>query len=117
MNNKTCGECKYFNRDYSACGANKHVLVSRCEYREACDIFDEKPKPTVGDKIRQMNNTDLAEMLVYPVKPVNINGNMYYEFTSCLLIGKSYPMHEQAVFLTERRLNAPAESEGNNGEK
>ena len=58
-----------------------------------------------------MSNTDLAEMLVYPVKPMNVNGNIYYEFTSCLLLGKSYPMRDQAVFLTVRQLNAPAESE------
>lgn len=72
---------------------------------------------TNGDLIRQMSNRDLAEMLVYPVKPMNINGNIHYEFTSCLLLGKSYPMREQAVFSTERRLNAPTdntESEVNN---
>ena len=77
---------------------------------EYCNEFEPEKKQiiTIGDIIRKMDNTDLAEMLVYPVKPMNVNGNIYYEFTSCLLLGKSYPMHEQAVFLTERRLNAPA---------
>lgn len=112
MKNKTCGECKYFPGMGYYCPTIGRFCDPNNE--KPCEFF-EKPMgriATTGDKIRQMNNTDLAEMLVYPVKPMNINGNIHYEFTSCLLLGKSYPMREQAVFLTERRLNAPAESEG-----
>ena len=92
---KTCGECKH------------HIKKCHCEKfscyageSDFCDEFEPAKKPTNGDKIRAMSNADLAEMLVYPVKPMNVSGNIYYEFTSCLLFGKSYPMREQAVLLT-----------------
>ena len=109
MTKRTCGECKhYFRTDrYGFCN---EFGGQTCEYREVTPnsyCFEQKVI-TNGDIIRKMDNTDLAEMLVYPVKPMNVNGNIHYEFTSCLLLGKSYPMREQAVFLTERRLNAPA---------
>lgn len=108
MKTKTCGECHFYEHPAGQC--SKVIEYNNCHITDkACEYFE--PKPTIGDKIRQMSNTELAEMLVYPVKPMNINGNIHYEFTSCLLLGKSYPMREQAVFLTEKRLNAPAESE------
>ena len=109
MANKTCGECRYLDK-------NRYCEFLDFEPKpqmKGCANFE--PKPTNGDRIRQMSNKELAEMLVYPVKPMNINGNIHYEFTSCLLLGKSYPMREQAVFLTMKWLNAPAESEVNNG--
>ena len=111
MKNKTCGECKHLNRDLAFCRACGAKWISVKDVVN-CKYFEEITQPTNGDRIRQMSNEELAEMLVYPVKPINVNGNIYYEFTSCLLLGKSYPMREQAVFLTERQLNAPAESEG-----
>ena len=100
MKDKTCGECK---RHCIDC-----IIVAKAK---ACEDFEPKVI-TNGNRIRQMSNEEIAEMLVYPTKPMNINGNIYYEFTSCFLLGKSYPMREQAVFLTVRWLNAPAESEG-----
>jgi hypothetical protein len=121
MQNKTCGECKHFyTSDEGHCSLKGDWgFCDDDACKDFCLPIDRLPagvitaqKPTNGDKIRQMNNTNLAEMLVYPVKPLNINGDIHYEFTSCLLLGKSYPMREQAVFLTEKRLNAPAESEG-----
>lgn len=99
---KTCGDCRYFKN--GKCYFHNTLVCAESTHK--CWYF--APKPPYGDQIRQMNNTELAEMLVYPV---NVNGDVYYEFTSCLLNGKSYPMRKQAVFLTERRLNAPAESE------
>lgn len=113
MENKTCGECRFFeSKEFICCSSGDEVAA----HFNACYNFEPMPeqRPTTGDKIRQMSNTDLAEMLVYPVKPMNVNGTTHYEFTSCLLLGKSYPMREQAVFLTERRLNAPAEREAEN---
>jgi hypothetical protein len=111
MKTKTCGECRHFDGRYNLCAVTSDFCTVEPDY-SACDDFEQKPKPTNADRIRQMSDTDLAEMLVYPVKPMNIDGNIHYEFTSCLLLGKSYPMREQAVFLTEKRLNSPAESEG-----
>jgi hypothetical protein len=108
MSNKTCGECRYFLfPNHWACQEKRSRKIFYDS--EICNKF---ALPTVGDKIRQSSDDDIAEMLVYPVKPININGHICYEFTSCLLLGKSYSMREQAVFLTRRRLNAPAESEG-----
>ena len=106
---KTCGKCHNYKN--GKCYFNNTLVCA--ESIHPCWYF--KKKPTNGDKIRAMSNADLAEMLVYPVKPMNVNGNIYYEFTSCLLFGKSYPMREQAVLLTERRLNAPADCVKQNG--
>lgn len=104
---KTCGECRYFLvQNRWACHKKRLRKISYDS--EICDIF---ALPTVGDTIRQSSDNELAEMLVYPVKAMNINGHIWYEFTSCLLLGRSYSMREQAVLLTERRLSAPAEGE------
>lgn len=113
MKNKTCVEYRHFDGRYNLCAVTPEFCTVKPDH-SACYDFEQKPKPkpTIGDRIRQMSNKDLAEMLVYPVKPMKLNGKIHYEFTSCLLLGKSYLMREQAVFLTERRLNAPAESEG-----
>ena len=110
---KTCLECRYLGDAKEPGLREKRQICTYPEEITACIHFEPIPPPTAGDKIRQLNNADLAEMLVYPVKPMNVNGNIYYEFTSCLLLGKSYPMRDQAVFLTEKRLNAPVESEVN----
>lgn len=107
MKNKTCGECRYFLvQNQWACSERRSRKFSYDS--EICSKF---AVPTVGDTIRQSSDEELAEMLVYPVKPMNINGHICYEFTSCLLLGRSYSMREQAVFLTERRIKAPAKGE------
>ena len=104
---KTCGECRYFLvQNHWACQEKRSRKISWNS--EICNKF---ALPTVGDNIRQASDDELAERLVYPVKPMNINGHVCYEFTSCLLLGRSYSIREQAVFLTERRISAPAESE------
>jgi hypothetical protein len=112
---KTCVECRYQGNAKETGLCEKRQICLYPEELTACTKF-EPIVVTYGDRIRQMVDADLAEMLVYPVKPMNINGDIHYEFTSCLLLGKSYPMREQAVALTEKRLNAPAESEVNNGQ-
>lgn len=120
MSNKTCGECKHrysYHYDEDCDGRCRVFPMYRVSSdKRACSKFEPIPPPTYGDRVRQMSDADLAEMLVYPVKPMNVNGSIHYEFTSCLLLGKSYPVREQAVFLTERRLNAPADCEVEDGE-
>lgn len=107
LNNRTCGECRYFLvQNHWACPEKRLRKISHDS--EICNKF---ALPTVGDDIRQSSDDELAEMLVYPVKPINFNGHICYEFTSCLLLGRSYSMRDQAVFLTRRRLNAPARGE------
>ena len=104
---KTCGECRYFlASNHWACPEKRSRKISWNS--EICNKF---ALPTVGDNIRQASDDELAEMLVYPVKPMNINGHVHYEFTSCLLLGRSYSMRDQAVFVTSCRISAPAERE------
>ncbi len=107
MKTKNCGECRFFLApNHWACQRRRSHEISYDS--EICFQF---AFPTVGDTIRLSSDEELAEMLVYPVKPINFNGHISYEFTSCLLLGRSYSMRDQAVFLTERRLNAPAKGE------
>jgi hypothetical protein len=51
MNNKTCGECKYFKQEEEMCLHSKKHYWSKKEF-DACASFEEKPI-TNGDKIRQ----------------------------------------------------------------
>lgn len=45
MKNKTCGECKKFNRDYSCC-CHKCLHISVRESKPACENFESLPKTT-----------------------------------------------------------------------
>jgi hypothetical protein len=63
MNNKTCGECKYwYAESVGKCRIFKHFNIPAD--RRFCSEFEqwEKPKPTNGDAIRQMSNEELAVM-------------------------------------------------------
>jgi ribosomal protein L29 len=62
MKNKTCGECKYHIG--TRCHLPKETFIVMPEI-EACRHFTQKPKPTNGDKIRQMSDAELAEKFVY----------------------------------------------------
>ena len=62
MENKTCGECKYFvTSEYlDVCVVDGETRLATTTV--PCDAF--KPKVvTNGDKIRQMRNEDLADLL------------------------------------------------------
>lgn len=60
MKNKTCGECRYHknNRCMLPCYAMNHWAEN-----PACHHFEEKTPPTNGDKIRQMSDEELAELI------------------------------------------------------
>lgn len=97
MKNKTCGECKHYNAamfhcEKFDCMAEDGWSCPDCEEKE-------KPKPTNGDKIRQMSNEELASKFGYPCPPLpkkHCKGIDNIECTECWL----------------NWLNAPAESEG-----
>lgn len=59
LNNKTCGECRYFEPDdISACCEAVKIICN--DNAPACKDFEPKPKPTNGDVIRQGGDYALA---------------------------------------------------------
>ena len=58
MSNKTCRECKHFQNGNVRKGYCKRFERIKEYNAEPCDCFK---KPTNGDKIRQMDNFELAE--------------------------------------------------------
>lgn len=103
MKNKTCGECNHYHPVWVHEGVCKVTsdLKKTCDSSTACRSWSIKPKPTNGDKIRQCNNEELVEFISCSY--------CIYAYQDC-----SYKS------CTEGRLSwlkAPAESEGNNGEK
>lgn len=62
MKNKTCGECERFNKDLFFCKLDKECR-SRFPAQDACDMFEPIHKITIGDKIRQMSDEELAKFL------------------------------------------------------
>ena len=63
MNNKetkTCGECLYYDDPFC-----DYYAMKVAGTKKSCDLFDPKEKPpTIGDRIRQMSDEELAEKLV-----------------------------------------------------
>lgn len=56
---KTCGDCRHFDGRYNLCAVTSDFCTVEPDY-SACDDFEQKPKPTNGDRIRQMSNERLA---------------------------------------------------------
>lgn len=72
MENRTCGECKHYDKtvtcnDYAKCSC-KEQLVYRfvSPKQQNCKHFEPKHKPTYGDRIRAMSDEELAELLQRP---------------------------------------------------
>ena len=103
MKSKTCGECK----NYDIVGQCNKVRVFNLihDYTLACIKFEAK-NPTNGDRIRQDGNRELAEYFVYET------GAMW---ASTLIVDITFDTYKEAIEATEEYLNAPAESEVNNG--
>ena len=62
MSNKTCGDCRHFDGRYNLCAVTSDFCTVEPDY-SACDDFEQKPKPTNGDRVRKMSNRELAELL------------------------------------------------------
>ena len=103
FNNKTCGECKHYEVDEIAASCEKCCIICNDD-APACKHFKARVI-TNGDKIRQMNNKELAKVLSDGCPP--LGGNSY----KC--------KHPNPDFTCKDCwcdwLNAPAESEENNG--
>jgi hypothetical protein len=92
---KTCGECKHYY-DYVP---RKAPCCWSKPTENVCVEFEQRVI-TNGDKIRQMSNTELAEMLVYSVK---IAGGLKFMYSS-QLIDKCYHRRANAVNATVAKL-------------
>ena len=145
MENKTCGECKWFgenrcnlhNNQYifgdrsacknfapkedKTCGEYRYYKKGKCYFNNIL-VFAEsihpcwyfKAKPTNGDRIRQMSNEELAELIVPKV--------MFCDGCPVKCQEKDIPQLKENPFgadvvedvckkRVEAWLNAPAESE------
>lgn len=102
MANKTCGECKNFQKDC--------VWVTAATDAWGCIDF-EKRGFTNGDKIRQMTNPKLVR-LFYSICFNKATG--HYAFYSTLL-DKWYEDEPSCFDAVLAYLNAPAESEDEKG--
>lgn len=54
FNNKTCGECHWFNKKGNNCHLHNNQYIFGD--RSACKDFGQIPKPTNGDKIDRIIN-------------------------------------------------------------
>ena len=64
--NKTCGECKYCERDdFGIECCDKHGICNISKTQKACSAFEQYSQKTLtnGDKIRQMSNEELASII------------------------------------------------------
>jgi hypothetical protein len=99
MTNKTCGECRYFNDDFTLCLHWRYEDITNVS--GVCNYF---APLTNGDKIRQMSDEELKDVI--------FGNRCYYcafktEDDCC-----SRPNSKDCPDGIEAWLNAPAESEG-----
>ena len=106
MNNKTCGDCKHFDRVLGICDLTDDFSTVMSNTL-ACPDIEICPKPTNGDKIRQGGNKALASF------------RMQVACYSCAYAGRrgkcERPVGGTCAEGIELYLNAPAESDKNNG--
>lgn len=100
MKNKTCGECQWYDCHHLLCVVGGDVESTDC----ACDSFI-GIKLTIGDKIRQSSNRELAEMSIREV--MTPSGEVIY--SSTLIDNKFFFTKNCAVSVVEEWLNSPAE--------
>lgn len=121
MKNKTCGECKYFKQNEEICLHDKKHYWSKKEF-DACTGFEAKPV-TNGDVIRQGNNRKLAEIFDDLYSGNKCKYCIHHAGSSvCKLNPTPYSEYDEGYLDDENCLNgfeawlnAPAESEVNNG--
>lgn len=107
MERKTCGDCIFYHGIYDDCGVctlceTDETFDKTCDFVYACEKFQPKQPMTNGDKIRQMSNDDLAKIISR-----SICESCIYQDEDC-----DCTNHDDGILAW---LNAPAESEVNNG--
>lgn len=60
LNNRTCGECRYFTEEGGDCIYWCNIEAAL----EPCEQFELPKKPTNGDRIRAMSDEELAEKFI-----------------------------------------------------
>ena len=114
MKNKTCLNCQWcYNTGCGRCYCHRFPPTICADvtdgghypkvdiYTAVCGEYKavEKKKPTNGDKIRQMSNKELVQVLYRPNYPPNCDATPKEQCKSCRQCWLAW-------------LNAPAESEG-----
>lgn len=113
MKNKTCKECKHFEVDTVSAVCEKKRWICDDD-APACNRFEQKPKMTNGDKIRQMSNEELAEKLVFYSDSFNkpaklVNGSIVICNWKSLITGKFYWTKNEALAATIEKLKEVTE--------
>ena len=108
MGNKTCGECRYFNDDFNLCLHWRYEDITNVS--GVCNYF---APLTNGDRIRQMSNEELQEYRTQPLCFSCIWGDRIADVNAgrCKAPKKADCFNGHLAWL-----NAPAESEGKDGE-
>lgn len=103
MENKTCGECKWFVLNSEGrCRSNEGEENAN---NDCCSFFEQKAI-TNGDRIRQMSNEELAEKFVYFDYSVCDDNGMGYPWCSTLFEdGGNFETEEKAIAATLEELN------------
>ena len=114
MKNKTCGECRYYHpilKHEGVCTATSE-LRKTCDFTRGCAIAGvyPKPSPTNGDVIRQGGNGALAEF-----KSEHKCDTCAYAAPIDTAPACRRPKEKTCLDGMIAWLNAPAESEVNNG--
>ena len=109
MESKTCGECRYYAKE------TEHCKLLGIGWKFAtdtpCSGFTPRKTITNGDKIRQMSNEELAELLAD-----NSCGNCgFFSISQNGIERCIMPANDSCKYGKLAWLNAPAESEVNNG--
>lgn len=95
MENKTCGECQWYDYHHLLCVVGGDVEPTDC----ACDSFI-PIKRTNGDVIRQMSNEELAEEFVDMMYDRVAGDYRYYS----MLTGEFYNSRKEAIAATVAKL-------------
>lgn len=69
MENKTCVACRYLGSAKETGLCEKRKICLYPEELPACNCFEQRPKMTNGDKIRQMSNEELANLFADACPP------------------------------------------------
>lgn len=104
-NGKTCGDCHHFDGRYNLCAVTSDFCTVEHDY-SACDDFEQKPKPTNGDRIRQKSNEEFARDYVHYHSKFKV-----YVARLCPLNKQLWTTREEAEKANLEWLNAPAENE------
>lgn len=101
---KTCGDCRHFDGRYNLCAVTSDFCTVEPDY-SACDDFEQKPKPTNGDRIRQGGDDALIDF-ADSIRRKMCHYCAFFTDKSC--VDKAGDCWEGV----RTWLNAPVESEG-----